>query len=155
MTIYPQAKAAPRMPLFPPDPQKSASIAMEEKRRVSLFLPPVAQGSGGGFGGGGVGATALRMGQGRFIDEQVEVESEGFGVPRAFVWQGERHEVVEVLSVRRRLDFKRAWWRRRHRDYFRVRTREGRVFELYHHRGPGRRYWVLLQELASGPSDSG
>ena len=98
----------------------------------------------------------MRMGQGRFIDEQVEVESEGFGVPRAFVWQGERHEVAEVLSVRRRLDFKRAWWwRRRHRDYFRVRTREGRVFELYHHRGPGRRYWVLLQELASGPSDSG
>jgi len=45
------------------------------------------------------------------------------------------------------LDFKRAWWRRRHRDYYLVRIEDGRTFELYFHRGPGRRYWVLYREL--------
>lgn len=84
---------------------------------------------------------------GRFIDEEIEVETGEFGRPQAFVWRGEPFRVVEVLEVQRKLDLKKAWWRRRHRDYYRVRTQEGRVFELYFHRGPGRRFWVLLREL--------
>ncbi len=92
-----------------------------------------------------------------FIDEEVRVDAVEFGLPKSFIWRGRRFEVVEVLSSRRQLDFKRAWWRRRHRDYFRVRTEGGRVFELYHHRGPGRRYWVLLRELppSGTPGDRG
>ncbi len=88
----------------------------------------------------------------KFIDEEVQVDTAEFGLPRGFVWRGRRFEVVEILSSWRKLDFKRAWWRRRHRDHFRVRTGDGRVFELYRHRGPGRRYWVLLREL---PPDAG
>lgn len=84
---------------------------------------------------------------GRFIDEEIEVQTGEFGRPCAFVWRGKVFKVAELLEVRRRLDLKKAWWRRRHRDHFRVRTTDGRVFELYFHRGPGRRYWVLLREF--------
>jgi len=87
------------------------------------------------------------MSQGAFIDEQVQVEVGEYSLPKGFIWRGEKFEVAEILSFWRKLDFKKAWWRRRHRDYYRVRTVDGRVFELYRHRGPGRRYWVLLREL--------
>ena len=53
--------------------------------------------------------------------------------------------------IRRKLDFRRAWWTRRHRDFYTVRVHTGQVFELYFHRGPGRRYWVLYKELTGDP----
>lgn len=85
---------------------------------------------------------------GRFIAAEVEVRfSQRPGPPSGFVWEGKEHEIVEILEFRRELDFRRPWWRRRHRDRYLVRTKEGRVFELYCHRGPGRPYWVLLREL--------
>ena len=84
----------------------------------------------------------------QFIAEEVEVHFKGKpGPPSSFTWRGEEYKITEVLSARQKLDFKRAWWRRRHRDYYLVRTEVGRVFELYFHRGPGRRYWVLYREL--------
>ena len=89
------------------------------------------------------------MEEGRFIDEEVEVHTGEFGRLRQFVWRGKVFHVVEVLEVERKLDLKKAWWRRRHRDHYKVRTDDGRVFELYFHRGPGRRYWVLLREFPS------
>ena len=54
---------------------------------------------------------------------------------------------MEIEKAYRRLDFKRDWWRRRHRDYYRVKTDTGQVFEIYFNRGPGKRYWVLYKEL--------
>ncbi|MGB9757531.1 MAG: DUF6504 family protein [Candidatus Bipolaricaulaceae bacterium] len=85
---------------------------------------------------------------GRFIDVEVEVKfAQKPGPPTSFLWEGREHKIVEILEHRRVLDFKRAWWQRRHRDWYKVRTAEGRIFELYFHRGPGRPYWVLLREL--------
>jgi len=69
------------------------------------------------------------------------------GLPSAFTWRGREYEIVEVERQYRRLDFKRAWWRRRHRHYYRVKTDMGQVFEIYFHRGPGKRYWVLYREF--------
>jgi len=84
----------------------------------------------------------------RFIDEEIEVRFEKKpGPPSSFHWQGREYKITEILSMRRRLDFKRAWWARRHRDHYTVRVHTGRVFELYFHRGPGRKYWVLYKEL--------
>lgn len=86
--------------------------------------------------------------QGRFIGEEVEVRfGERPGPPISFIWRGREHRISEVLEVRRELDFRRAWWCRRHRDIYRVRTEQGRSFELHFHRGPGRRHWVLYREL--------
>jgi len=85
---------------------------------------------------------------GRFIDAEVEVLFvDRPGPPVGFRWEGKEYRIVEVLEFRTELDFQRSWWRRRHRDWYKVRTNGGRVFELYFHRGPGRRYWVLLREL--------
>ncbi len=85
-----------------------------------------------------------------FIDEEIEVRLAGKpGLPEAFVWRGTEYEIVEVLEVRRILDLRTAWWRRRHRDYYVVRTDSGETFELYHHRGPGKRYWVLYRKLGA------
>lgn len=84
---------------------------------------------------------------GRFIGEEVEVKAGDFGRPLGFVWRGRNFELVEILRSWRKLDLGRAWRRRRHRDHHLVRTDARRVFELYFHRGPGRRFWVLLREL--------
>ncbi len=80
----------------------------------------------------------------RFIGEEIEVLwAEKPGPPSVVIWRGDRYPVLEVLSMERRLDFSRPWWRRRHRDIYRVRIANGAIFELHFHRGPGRRYWVL------------
>jgi len=79
----------------------------------------------------------------RFIDEEIEVRfAQKPGPPTSFVWQGREYEIVEIEQQYRRLDFKRAWWSR-------VRTDTGQVFEIYYHRGPGKRYWVLYREFGT------
>jgi len=82
-----------------------------------------------------------------FIDEEIEVRFvQKPGPPTSFIWRGREYGIVEIERAYRRLDFKRAWWRRRHRDYYRVKTDTRQVFEIYFHRGPGKRYWVLYKE---------
>jgi hypothetical protein len=112
----------------------------------------------------------------RFIGEPVEVEFDEEpvlrkkpGCPDRFVWLGVTHEVIEELSewhdYSRRGRFKRnmrpdhaAAAQRRGswgvgRDYYRVRTGEGRIFEIYYDRAPRdisdrRGSWFLLKELS-------
>jgi hypothetical protein len=93
----------------------------------------------------------------RFIDEPIEVALHGdVREPESFVWRGARHEVRELVHAWSDWGFsegagQRNWRTRRHRNYFRVRTTEGRVFEIYLDRGarPGSHNWFLLQELGS------
>ncbi len=111
----------------------------------------------------------------RFIGEPVEPfheERRGpdkrLGCPDSFVWRGERHEVAELL--REWHDYRRRG-RMEHnmrpshaaaaarsgswgvgRDHFLVRTRAGRLFELYYDRAPrgprGRAgSWFLFREM--------
>lgn len=85
---------------------------------------------------------------GQFIGAEVEVRfQEKPGPPTSFLWEGREYHIAQILEFRRTLDFRSVWWRRRHRDWCKVRTKDGRVFELYFHRGPGRPHWVLLREL--------
>ena len=91
----------------------------------------------------------------RFIDARVEVEFDGD--PKrlaAFTWGGQRFPVTELIHEWSDWGFspaatRRNWRTRRHRNYYRVQTEGGRVFELYLDRGtkPGRETWVLFQEL--------
>jgi len=87
------------------------------------------------------------MARARFIAQEVEVQEASPGEPVSFLWQGREYRVIEIVEARRQLDFRRPWWRRRHRDHYRVRTDTGQTFELYFHRGPGKKYWVLYQEI--------
>ena len=82
----------------------------------------------------------------RFISEEIEVKlSESPGLPESIVWRGREYRVVEIEGIRRFVDLKKPWWRRRHRDYFLVKVDTGETFEIYFHRGPGRQYWVLFK----------
>jgi hypothetical protein len=84
----------------------------------------------------------------QFIGQEVQVRRAGRGgPPQAFDYGGREHRVAEVRRRWRMFDFRRPWWRRPHRDHYVVRTEAGETFELYFHRGPGRRYWVLYREL--------
>ena len=83
-----------------------------------------------------------------FIDDKIEVHFEKQpGPPSSFIWRGAQYQIVETKDKRLFLDFQDLWWRRRHRDYYVVKTDTGEVFEIYRHRGPGKRYWVLYKKL--------
>ena len=95
----------------------------------------------------------------QFIGEEVEVEqSPGSPRPVRFVWQGEKHEVAEVLSVRvdtghgglpRRA---RRWYTRRHRRCYVLKDEAGAIFEMYlDYADKTRRRWFLTRRLAHFP----
>ena len=83
----------------------------------------------------------------KFIDEEIDVRFEKQpGPPTGFRWRGEDYVIDEILQTRQNLDFHKNWLKRRHRDFYIVRVASGEVYEIYRHRGPGKRYWVLLKE---------
>ena len=94
----------------------------------------------------------------RFFGQVIEVERDDESrAPVAFAFKGERHEVAEVLTYWQDHGFpndgrKHRWIQRRHRNYYRVRTAEGRVFEIYFDRGvnvenPKYLRWYVTKEL--------
>ncbi len=87
-----------------------------------------------------------------FISEEIDVRfARKPGPPSSFVWREREYRIAEVRSMKRVLDVRNPWWRRRHRDYYQVKTDVGDVFEIYLHRGPGKRYWVLYRKVDEPP----
>lgn len=116
---------------------------------------------------------------GRFIGAAIEVQFDRGpalekrpGPPDRFVWEGQTYHIVEVLRewhdyrargktlafyIKERGSYRAKAARRQGtwgvgRDYYRVRTDAGRVFDIYYDRaprGPGRRKgaWFLFQEV--------
>jgi hypothetical protein len=113
----------------------------------------------------------------RFIGEAIRVEfdkppalEKKPGCPNRFTWRGETYCIVEKLSewhdYRRRgrqadnmrpehaaVAARRGSWGVG-RDYYRVRTENGRVFELYYDRAPKNAIdrkgaWFLYREIAA------
>jgi len=111
----------------------------------------------------------------RFFNEAIEVVFSGKprlekkpGLPDAFAWRGEQFEILEVLSewhdyhrrgrMARNMSSEHTLVSERRgswgvgKDYYRVRTQDGRIFDLYFDRAPidvDRRKgnWFLFQEL--------
>ncbi len=107
------------------------------------------------------------------FDEQPDMEKKP-GCPDRFVWQGEEHEIIKLLSEwhdygrKGRMAYnmrpehaatatQRGSWGVG-RDYYRVLTQQGRRFEIYYDRAP--RYshqrkggWFLYRELPSDEAD--
>lgn len=111
----------------------------------------------------------------RFIDAEIEVSfdhgpvlTKKPGAPDGFFWEGEDYRISEVLS--RWFDYRRRGNMARNmrephlreaerrgswgvgRFYFRVRTEDGRVFDLYYDRAPKKvadraGHWFLWREL--------
>lgn len=95
------------------------------------------------------------------------------GCPAGFIWRGERFRVVELLSewhdYRRRGRFA-GNMRETHlavasgrgswgvgQDYYRIRTQQERIFDLYYDRAPKgsdqrKGFWFLDKELEFDPS---
>jgi hypothetical protein len=116
----------------------------------------------------------------RFIGEPVDVIFEKPpllekkpGAPDAFIWRGEQYRIEQVLTEW--VDFKRRGRMARNMQpqhaaaagrkgswgvgvfYFRVRTENGRIFDIYYDRAPKdvnhrKGAWYLFQEL--DPADS-
>lgn len=111
----------------------------------------------------------------QFIDAEIEVVfdrapalSKKPGPPDAFVWRGERFRVVETLArwfdygrrgrsaknmqpAHLEVAYRRGSWGVG-RYHFRVRTDQGRIFDLYYDRAPESAadrlgHWFLFREL--------
>lgn len=89
----------------------------------------------------------------RFIGEGIEVEA-GKCYPelKSFVWRGHKHGVKRVVAAWQDYGFaswmkKPRWWQRHHKNYYRIETDEGRLFEIYCDRGSGKKAWVLFKEM--------
>ena len=73
--------------------------------------------------------------------------------PASFIWEGSAHQVTSIdkewhdWHVATGGPKRIAWKHRRHRNYFRVTTTQGRVFEIYYDRKAKRPEWVLYREL--------
>jgi hypothetical protein len=96
---------------------------------------------------------------GEFLGRGIEVVTEGDPrVPVGFRLGSRDHRIAEILEAWQDHGFGRVaplrknWRLRRHRNYYRVRTDEGEVFEIYYDRGiglrhPERRRWYAYRRL--------
>ncbi|MFX1319639.1 MAG: DUF6504 family protein [Promethearchaeota archaeon] len=86
-------------------------------------------------------------GKGQFIGERISVDVVDLERPVSFTWRNQKYNIVEIEASDRRLDLRSTWYRRKHRDYFIVKVEDGKRFEIYRHRVPGKPYWILTREL--------
>ena len=114
----------------------------------------------------------------RFIGESIKVEFDQPptlekvpGCPDRFLWQGRTYDITEKLGEWH--DYSRRGRMARNmsprhlatasrrgswgvgRDYYRVRTQSGRIFDLYYDRAPGKvgerkGGWFLFREMSTG-----
>ncbi|MBD3299311.1 MAG: hypothetical protein GF341_11690 [candidate division Zixibacteria bacterium] len=90
----------------------------------------------------------------RFIGEKITVETTGtVKQPVRFTWRDTDYEIVEIIQNWQDWGFSSAapsrnWMTRRHRNYFRVCTNTGDIFEIYLDRSKAPDSgWYLYQQL--------
>ena len=95
----------------------------------------------------------------RFFGQEIQVGVEGeVHQPVSFRLGGKDHVVREILVAWADYGFgstpprRKKWWLRHHRNYYRVRTTGGEVFEIYYDRGvslknPKYKKWYVSRQL--------
>jgi len=95
----------------------------------------------------------------RYFGRQIEVTTGGdVKVPVSFRLDDHEHIITEVMEswpdhgFGRSAAGRKRWWQRHHRNYFRVKTTDGEVYEMYYDRGtsldhPELKKWFLTQRL--------
>jgi acetone carboxylase gamma subunit len=90
----------------------------------------------------------------QLYSEKIEVECAGEpSKPISFVWHDHEFRIEKVLRIWQDWGFppgsprRKSWRLRRHRTCFKVRTEEGRVFEIYLDRKAPEPTWVLYREI--------
>ena len=95
----------------------------------------------------------------QFFGRQIYVTTGGeVRAPVSFRLDGREYVIAEILDTWFDYGFGRSpmrrktWRQRHHRNYYRVKTIEGEVFEIYYDRGtklehPERKKWFLSRQL--------
>jgi hypothetical protein len=94
----------------------------------------------------------------RYFGKEIKVVTgEGVKVPLSFSFEGREYPVKEVLEFWPDAGFgfgetNKNWRTRHHRSYYRVKTADGEIYEMYYDRGtnlkhPEFRKWYLTQRL--------
>jgi hypothetical protein len=91
----------------------------------------------------------------KFIGQKIDVTTDGaIKEPQAFTWRNKEYQVEEIILSWMDWGFPQGasqhdWKNRRHRNFYRVRTGSGEVYEIYHDRGPAGESddWYLFQQL--------
>ena len=96
---------------------------------------------------------------GRFIGKEIAVTTGGeVRTPVSFRLDDKEYIIDEILeywpdhSFGKMPQKRPRWWQRRHRNYYRVRTTGGEVYEIYYDRGTGPDHpelkkWFLTKQL--------
>jgi len=95
----------------------------------------------------------------RYFGRQIEVATGGdVKVPVSFRLDDRDHAIVEVVESWPDYGFgtsttgRKSWKQRHHRNYYRVKTTDGEVYEIYYDRGtsldhPELKKWFLTRRL--------
>lgn len=94
----------------------------------------------------------------RFFGQQITVErDQETREPTSFSFKDETHDVTLIMTSWQDYGMpsdgrKHTWRQRHHRNYYRVQTADGRVFEIYYDRGvsmdsPKYMRWYVTKEL--------
>ncbi len=95
----------------------------------------------------------------QFFSKEIEVTIGGeLRAPLSFRLGGEEYIILEILEAWSDYGFglsslrRGRWWQRHHRNYFRVKTTQDEIFEIYYDRGtdlehPEFRKWFLSRQL--------
>ena len=82
-----------------------------------------------------------------FLGREIKVKVAGVvKVPVSFRLGEQEYIIEEILETWADHSFgslppqRQRWWLRKHRNYYRIRTAEGEVFEIYHDRGTSSRW---------------
>jgi hypothetical protein len=94
-----------------------------------------------------------------FFGRQIEVTTGGdVKQPVSFRLDDREYVITEILESWPDHGFgkssagRKRWWQRHHRNYYRVKTTEGEIYEIYYDRGtslshPELKKWFLTRQL--------
>lgn len=95
----------------------------------------------------------------QFFGREIEVTvSGGLRAPVSFRLGEQEYVISEIIEAWHDYGFglsplrRRKWWQRHHRNYYRVKTTQGEIFEIYYDRGtslehPELKKWFLYRQL--------
>ncbi|MFH1032082.1 MAG: DUF6504 family protein [Chloroflexota bacterium] len=95
----------------------------------------------------------------QFFGKEISVTVSGeVKAPTSFRVDDREYTISEIIEAWPDYGFGRSplrrkrWWHRHHRNYYRVKTTTGDVFEIYYDRGtnlenPERKKWFLYRQL--------
>ena len=95
----------------------------------------------------------------QFFGQEIKVSvSDEIKVPTSFRLGDREYVISDIIEAWHDYGFGRSslrrkrWWQRHHRNYYRVRTTQDEIFEIYYDRGtslkhPERKKWFLHRQL--------